>query len=94
MKYILTFVLLLAGAFSTYCCAQARVSHAAAKGPVGRPETLTNKGVIALTGAGLSPELIVAKIDGSGYHHFSTTFEEHKKYASQYHQTQDERGNR
>ena len=65
MKYILTFVLLLAGAFSTYCCAQARVSHAAAKGPVGRPETLTNKGVIALTGAGLSPELIVAKIDGS-----------------------------
>lgn len=36
----------------------------------------------------------VARIDGSGYHHFSTTFEEHKKYASQYHQTQDERGNR
>jgi len=36
----------------------------------------------------------VARIDGSGYHQFSTTFEEHKKYASQYHQTQDERGNR
>jgi UPF0755 protein len=36
----------------------------------------------------------VAKTDGSGYHHFSTTFEEHKKYASQYHQTQNERGNR
>lgn len=36
----------------------------------------------------------VAKTDGSGYHHFSTTFEEHQKYASQYHQTQDERGNR
>ncbi|HEX6913838.1 MAG TPA: endolytic transglycosylase MltG [Chitinophagaceae bacterium] len=36
----------------------------------------------------------VAKTDGSGYHHFSTTFEEHKKYASEYHQTQDERGNR
>lgn len=36
----------------------------------------------------------VAKADGSGYHHFSTTFEEHQKYASQYHQTQNERGNR
>jgi UPF0755 protein len=36
----------------------------------------------------------VARTDGSGYHQFSTTFEEHKKYASQYHKTQDERGNR
>ncbi len=36
----------------------------------------------------------VAKTDGSGYHHFSTTFEEHKKYASEYHQTQNQRGNR
>jgi UPF0755 protein len=36
----------------------------------------------------------VARIDGSGYHQFSTTFEEHKKYASQYHQKQNERGNR
>lgn len=36
----------------------------------------------------------VAKTDGSGYHHFSTTFAEHQKYASQYHQTQNERGNR
>ena len=36
----------------------------------------------------------VAKTDGSGYHHFSTTFEEHQKYASEYHQTQNQRGNR
>jgi UPF0755 protein len=36
----------------------------------------------------------VAKTDGSGYHHFSTTFAEHQKYASEYHQTQNERGNR
>lgn len=36
----------------------------------------------------------VAKTDGSGYHHFSTTFAEHQKYASEYHQTQNQRGNR
>jgi UPF0755 protein len=36
----------------------------------------------------------VARTDGSGYHLFSTTFEEHKKHASEYHKTQDERGNR
>jgi UPF0755 protein len=36
----------------------------------------------------------VARTDGSGYHQFSTTFEEHKKHASEYHKTQDERGNR
>lgn len=36
----------------------------------------------------------VARIDGSGYHQFSTTFEEHKKYAAQYHQKQNDRGNK
>lgn len=36
----------------------------------------------------------VAKTDGSGYHQFSSTFEEHKKYATEYHKIQDERGNR
>jgi UPF0755 protein len=36
----------------------------------------------------------VARTDGSGYHQFSTTFEEHLKYAAEYHKRQDERGNR
>lgn len=36
----------------------------------------------------------VARTDGSGYHQFSSTFEEHKKYATEYHKTQNERGNR
>lgn len=36
----------------------------------------------------------VARTDGSGYHQFSTTFEEHKKYATEYHKTQDDRGNK
>ncbi|RZK22270.1 MAG: hypothetical protein EOO56_09155 [Hymenobacter sp.] len=64
MKYVLASTLLLAEACSSYCQAQARVTHPAAKGAT-RSETLTNRGIIALTGAGLSPELIVAKIESA-----------------------------
>lgn len=65
MKRFFISALLLTGALPHYCHAQARISRPAAKGPAARGETLTNKGVIALTGAGLSPELIVAKMEGS-----------------------------
>lgn len=61
-------------------------------GPICTPSPITIDKV--LEGTKTDYFYYVAKTDGSGYHHFSTTFEEHQKYASQYHQTQDERGNR
>jgi UPF0755 protein len=61
-------------------------------GPICTPSPTTIDKVLEAPKTGYY--YFVAKIDGSGYHHFSTTFEEHKKYASQYHQTQNERGNR
>jgi len=61
-------------------------------GPICTPSSTTIDKVLEAPKTGYY--FFVAKIDGSGYHHFSTTFEEHKKYASQYHQTQNERGNR
>ena len=64
MKRFFTSALLLAGACSNYCHAQAKVTHPA-KATAAHAETLTNSGVIALTGAGLSPELIVAKMESS-----------------------------
>ena len=61
-------------------------------GPICTPSPITIDKVLEATKTDYF--YYVAKTDGSGYHHFSTTFEEHQKYASQYHQTQNERGNR
>ncbi|MCE3282242.1 MAG: mltG [Chitinophagaceae bacterium] len=61
-------------------------------GPICTPSPTTIDKV--LEAAKTNYLFFVAKTDGSGYHHFSTTFEEHKQYAAQYHKKQDERGNR
>ncbi|RZJ57577.1 MAG: hypothetical protein EOO55_03100 [Hymenobacter sp.] len=64
MKRFSISALLLAGALSNYCHAQAKITHPA-KATITHTETLTNSGVVALTGAGLSPELITTKIESS-----------------------------
>jgi len=61
-------------------------------GPICTPSSITIDKV--LTAPKTDYFYFVARTDGSGYHQFSTTFEEHKKYASEYHKTQDERGNK
>jgi len=65
MKKLLPFVALLVGVPLSQAHAQSKAHHPASASKVAASETLTNRSIIALTAAGLPPDVILAKIASS-----------------------------